>query len=71
MKRTIEEIASALEIIKDVCKESKSNGGCHKCPLRNRQENLTIVCGIVDGMEPDIWKIRKPDEWVAFCDNMR
>ena len=65
MKRTVDEIISALETIKDVCKEFY-DGNCKECPLRVPAGQYTNVsCGI-GNTYPSVWKIRKPNEWVAL-----
>ena len=64
MKRTTEEIISALETIKDVCEEFKND--CGHCPLRVPAGEYTRVsCGI-GNTYPNYWKVRRPDDWTAL-----
>lgn len=64
MKRTVEEIISALETIRDVCKEF--DGNCKECPLRVPAGQYTNVsCGI-DNSYPRLWKVKRPDDWTAL-----
>lgn len=64
MNRTVEEIISALETIKDICKEF--DGNCEHCPLRVPAGEYTRVsCGISNSY-PRSWKTKRPDDWTAL-----
>lgn len=64
MKRTTEEIISALETIRDVCKELE--GDCERCPLRvPAGEYARVSCGISNAF-PRVWEVNYPNNWVAL-----
>lgn len=65
MERTVEEIVTALETIKDVCKEY-DNDCCH-CPLRVSDSKYAryASCGI-HNTYPHSWKPKRPEKWYAL-----
>lgn len=64
MDRTVEEITTALEVIRDVCKNFERD--CEHCPLRVPAGKFTKAsCGI-ENAYPRVWKIQKPEDWVAL-----
>lgn len=64
MNKTVEEIISALETIRDVCKEFF--GDCEHCPLRVPAGEYTgVSCGI-DNAYPKTWKTNRPENWTAL-----
>lgn len=64
MKRGIEEIVTALEVIRDVCKEFDND--CTNCPLRVPSgECGKVSCGVHNSY-PHSWKAKRPDKWIAI-----
>ena len=62
MERTVEEIVTALEVIRDVCKEFDND--CIHCPLRVTESKYPS-CGI-HNTYPHSWKPKRPEDWAAL-----
>lgn len=63
MERSREEIAKALQVIKDVC---SSNNVCFTCPFAGVTDTNHIRCNLE--VEPENWKINDVNNelWRAF-----